>query len=87
VEDSIYIKKDARGNGVGAMLLAKLIHEARAQAHHSIVAVIANDEPFSVKLHEKFGFVKMGMIREAGFKFGKWHDISFYQRMLKERNS
>ncbi len=82
VEDSVYIKKKARGNGVGSMLLTKLIREARQQGHHSIIAVIANDEPSSVKLHEKYGFVKTGYIREAGYKFGRWHDIHFYQLNL-----
>ncbi len=83
VEDSVYIKKKARGNGVGSMLLTKLIREARQQGHHSIIAVIANDESSSVKLHEKFGFVKTGYIKEAGYKFGRWHDIHFYQLKLE----
>lgn len=89
VENSIYIKKKARGNGVGAMLLGKLISDARKLDYHSLVAVIANDEPSSVKLHEKFNYVKTGSIQEAGYKFGKWHDICFYQLILdeKKRNS
>ncbi|WP_349409549.1 N-acetyltransferase family protein [Pseudalkalibacillus sp. SCS-8] len=81
-EDSIYIKKKARGNGIGSMLLAKLIRHAKDYNYHSIVAVIANDDPSSVKLHKKHGFEKTGTIYEAGFKFEKWHDIHFYQLKL-----
>ncbi|MCF6136130.1 GNAT family N-acetyltransferase [Pseudalkalibacillus berkeleyi] len=83
VEDSIYIKSKARGHGVGSMLLEKLINEAKKNNHHSIIAVIANDERSSVQLHEKFGYEKTGLIKEAGYKFDRWHDIHFYQLILE----
>lgn len=82
VEDSIYLKSKARGQGIGSMLLASLVNEAKKNNHHSIIAVIANDEPSSVKLHKKFGYEKTGFIREAGYKFDRWHDIHFYQLVL-----
>ncbi|WP_235442495.1 MULTISPECIES: GNAT family N-acetyltransferase [Bacillales] len=37
----------------------------------------------SVKLHEKFGFTLAGKFQEVGFKFGEWHDVHFYQWMIK----
>jgi phosphinothricin acetyltransferase len=37
----------------------------------------------SIRLHEKEGFVFCGTIRQAGYKFGKWLDLSFYQMILK----
>jgi L-amino acid N-acyltransferase len=82
VEDSLYVRHDRRGQGLGKRLLAELLARARRAGHHSIVAVIAADQPASLRLHEGAGFVRAGRLREVGHKLGVRLDVVFLQRML-----
>jgi L-amino acid N-acyltransferase YncA len=82
VEHSIYVRKDARRNGYGKLILEALIEEARRQGYHNLIAGIATENAVSIALHQKLGFDLCGTIRQAGFKFGRWIDLSFYQRLL-----
>ncbi len=82
VEDSIYLHPDMRGRGLGRVLLAELIRLGQELGHHSIVAIIAADQAASLALHAKFGFEDRGHLIEAGFKFGRWLDTVYMQKML-----
>lgn len=82
VEHSVYVHKNHRGRGLGEALLVRLIDEARAREVHVMVGGIDTANAGSIALHEKLGFVHAGTIREAGFKFGRWLDLGFYQRVL-----
>jgi phosphinothricin acetyltransferase len=82
VEHSIYIHKDHRGQGWGKTLLERLIECARDQNYPVMVGGIDVANAASIALHEKLGFVHAGTIRQAGFKFGRWLDLGFYQLIL-----
>ena len=82
-EDSIYVHRDHRGNGIGAALLERLIEAARDGGFHSIMALIDGDNAVSVRLHERFGFRHVGTFREVGYKFDRWLDVVHMQRMLE----
>ena len=82
VEHSIYVKKEYRGQGLGPVLLSALIDEARRRDVHTMIGGIDASNAASVTLHERLGFKPAGTIREAGFKFGRWLDLSFYQLLL-----
>jgi L-amino acid N-acyltransferase len=82
VEHSIYVHKDHRGRGLGAVMLEALIEEAERQQVHLMVGGIDAANQASIALHEKFGFQHSGTVREAGFKFGRWLDLAFYQKIL-----
>jgi L-amino acid N-acyltransferase len=83
VEHSVYVHRDSRGHGVGRLLLAALIERARAQNYHVLIGGIDADNAVSIELHRKFGFTFCGEIREAGFKFGRWLHLVFYQLILE----
>jgi phosphinothricin acetyltransferase len=83
VEDSIYVRHDLRGRGHGRALLRALVARAEEAGLHSVLGIIAADQPGSLRLHEAEGFVQVGLIREAGFKMGRWIDVAFLQRMLR----
>ncbi len=83
VEHSVYVHKDHRGKGLGIALMKKLIDAAREQDLHVMVGGIDATNTASIVLHEKLGFVHAGTIREAGFKFGGWLDLAFYQLTLQ----
>lgn len=82
VEDSVYVRAEARGAGVGSLLLADLIRLARERGHHAVMArIIADNEP-SRRLHARLGFRLVGVERETAFKHGCWHDVAIMQRLL-----
>lgn len=83
-EDSIYVARRFRRMGIGSLLLARLIDAAVTAGHHSLIAQIADNNPGSIRLHEKHGFVMAGQLREVGWKFGRWLDITVMQKTMEE---
>lgn len=83
VESTIYFKNDACGKGFGKALYAELIRHLRQQSYHCIFGVIALPNDSSVAFHEKFGFKKVGHLRQAGRKFGDWIDVGYWQLILE----
>ena len=82
VEDSVYVDRTCRGNGIGAMLLGDIIDLARTHGFHSVIARIVGHHDTSIELHRKCGFEEIGCEREVGRKFGQWLDVVLMQRML-----
>ena len=83
VEDSIYVRADCIGHGVGRMLLGELISECQAKGCHSMVACICGVNVPSVSLHASLGFQQVGLLPEAGRKFGEWLRLLLMQRPLQ----
>lgn len=83
-EDSIYVAHEARGGGIGSVLLPALIEAARASGFQQMIAVIGGGEPASVALHARCGFVHAGRMRNVGSKFGRLLDTVYMQRDLRE---
>lgn len=82
VEHSVYIHHEHRGRGIGHELLKHLIARAGQQNYHVIVGGIDATNQASIRMHEKLGFTHCGTIHQAGFKFGRWLDLVFYQLIL-----
>jgi L-amino acid N-acyltransferase YncA len=83
VEDSIYVRADCIGHGVGKALLSKLISECQARNCHSMVACICGVNVSSVALHASLGFQQAGLLPEAGLKFGEWLQLLIMQCPLQ----
>jgi len=82
VEHSVYVHQDHRGRGLGRQLLQAVIARARAQEVHVLVGGIDAANTASIALHTQLGFTPCGVVRQAGFKFGRWLDLAFYQLIL-----
>ncbi|AOB32354.1 acetyltransferase [Bordetella sp. H567] len=82
VEHSVYVHRDFRGRGLGEALMRALVERARDQQYHLLVGAIDSTNQASCALHEKLGFTHAGTVRQAGFKFGRWLDVAFYQLLL-----
>jgi L-amino acid N-acyltransferase YncA len=82
VEDSIYVRPDCIGHGVGKALLAELISQCQAKGRHSMVACMCVVNVPSVALHASLGFQQVGLLPEAGYKFGEWLRLLIMQRPL-----
>jgi phosphinothricin acetyltransferase len=83
VEHSVYVHKDHRRKGVARALLTRLIAVAEEQNYHVLVAGIDAANAPSIALHEQLGFERCGTIHHAGFKFGRWLDLVFYELRLR----
>ena len=82
VEHSVYVEAGHRGAGLGRTLMEAVIAEAVARQVHVMVGAIDAANAGSIALHERLGFAHAGTVRQAGFKFGRWLDVAFYQRIL-----
>jgi L-amino acid N-acyltransferase YncA len=83
-ENSVYIRHDRRGEGIGRALLALLIVEAERAGFRQMIAVIAGAQPASVRLHAACGFVEAGRMHAVGRKQAHWLDTLYMQRALGE---
>jgi len=82
VTNALYVHHEHHGRGVGKAVIERLIELARRHGHHTIIALIAHVREPSIKLHEKYGFVEVGRLREVGHKFDQWLDVVYMQLML-----
>ncbi|THV22179.1 GNAT family N-acetyltransferase [Peteryoungia ipomoeae] len=82
VEDSIYILPEARGKGIGKMLLHALVNRCTALGFRQMVAVIGGASEASIAVHRSCGFDHAGRLTGTGFKFDRWLDTVFMQRQL-----
>jgi phosphinothricin acetyltransferase len=83
LEVSVYVAPDAVGAGVGGALYGSLLPTLEAdERYHRAYALIALPNDASVAFHERWGFVHRGTLTEAGYKFGRYLDVSYYERAL-----
>ena len=88
VEDSIYLGPQAKGQGVGTLLLAELIARCTAAGARQMVAVIGDSANLgSVGVHRRLGFEDAGVLKSAGWKFDAWRDVVLMQRPLGQGDS
>jgi phosphinothricin acetyltransferase len=83
LEDSIYVRKDMVGRGIGRLLLAELISRCEALGYRQMIAVIGDSaNAASIGVHASLGFLRVGTLRSTGFKLGRWVDSVLMQRPL-----
>lgn len=82
VEHSVYVRPDCRGRGLGRRLVQEIVAEAQRQEYHMLIGGIDSTNQTSIGLHKALGFAHCASIKHAGFKFGRWLDLEFYQLIL-----
>jgi len=83
VENTVHVRQEHWGAGVGRRLMTGLIDAARERGVHVIVAAIDSANVASIRLHERLGFVEVGRLPEVGTKFGRWLDLVLMQLTLE----
>jgi L-amino acid N-acyltransferase YncA len=83
VDVAAYVSPDYRRRGVGSALYAALFRVLAIQGYFKTYAGVTLPNPASERLHESIGFQRIGEYRGVGYKFGKWHDVRWYQRSLQ----
>jgi phosphinothricin acetyltransferase len=82
VEVSVYLDEAGRGRGLGRRLMTTLIDELASRRFNVALAGTTLPNPASIALFKSLGFEEIGVFREVGFKFGVWHDVSWWQKRL-----
>lgn len=82
-EISLYVHGDYRGRGVGKALMAAILVAGQSAGFHTVLARIVEGNGVSVRLHEAFGFELVGIMREVGYKFGRWLDVLLMQKLFE----
>lgn len=78
-ETAVYVAPGAHGRGIGRAVYAPLLAAVAERGFRSAIAGIVLPNPASIALHVRLGFASVGIVRDAGFKLGAWHDIEFFQ--------
>jgi phosphinothricin acetyltransferase len=84
-ESTVYVDADARGRGLGRLLMAAVIRVLQLQGYRTVIAGITLPNDASVALHEALGFKRIGQFGKVGWKAGAWHGVDFYALELGTR--
>ena len=82
VENSVYVASDARGKGIGKLLIPPLLDASKKLGMHTVIAGIDATNEASIKLHKRFGFEEVAYFKQVGWKFERWLDLKFLQVMI-----
>ena len=81
-EHSVHLAPEARGKGAGRALMEALYAALRSYGAHSLIGAITGDNHVSLAFHARLGFVEVGRMAEAGWKFGQWHELVLVEKRL-----
>lgn len=82
VEHSVHLAPAARGKGIGSALVSALFPRAEALGKHTMLGAVDAANEGSIRFHEKLGFIKVGVLPQVGFKFGRWLDLVYMQKFI-----
>lgn len=81
-EHSVYVAAPWRGRRVGLSLLPPIMRHARKRGFHTMIGVVDAENAASLRMHRRAGFTEVGTVRQGGYKFDRWLDVTFLQAML-----
>jgi L-amino acid N-acyltransferase YncA len=82
VEVSIYFDHQRLGAGHGSKLFEAIMEAARSRGYHAVLGLVCSENTGSLKLMSRYGFAEVGRLREVGFKFGRWLDVTLVEKIL-----
>lgn len=85
VENTIHVREDRWGSGVGKLLMRALIERAQETDKHTMIAAVDSTNEASIRFHQRLGFIEVARMPEVGAKFGQWQDLVFLQLSLDDR--
>jgi L-amino acid N-acyltransferase len=82
MEHTIILAPAARGRGIGHALMTALVEHAQGRGVRSLIGGLSGTNRSAIGFHARAGFVEVARIPEAGWKFGRFHDLVLMQKML-----
>lgn len=82
VESTLYVQPDFARRGIGMRLYRDLLARLAGSGVHKVLGGITVPNEASVQMHKKFGFERVGVMYEVGFKFDRWVDVEYWQKTL-----
>ena len=83
-ETTVYVGRDHWRCGVGKALYVRLLDFLQQGGIHAAIGGIALPNESSVALHERLGFAQVACFKEVGYKFNRWIDVGYWQRLLSD---
>lgn len=84
MDTSVYVRPGQHRRGLARALYSRLFTALAGQGYYTAFAGISLPNAASVGLHESFGFEPVGIYKKAGYKFGAWHDVGWWQKPLRD---
>ena len=81
---SVYLRQDCRGRGLGRTLYTALEARLDALGYHVLYALVTSDNEASCRFHEALGYRAVARLEKTGFKFGRWHDLTWFEKRLQD---
>ena len=81
-EVTIYVRQGLGHCGIGAQLYSQLLPALKARGMHAVIGGVALPNDASLRFHQKFGFEQVAHFKEVGFKFDRWIDVTYWERIL-----
>ncbi|PWK45351.1 arsinothricin resistance N-acetyltransferase ArsN1 family B [Pleionea mediterranea] len=82
VEVTVYLSPNVIGKGLGTQLYQALFEQLKQQSFHTVIAGISLPNEASVALHKKFGMKQVALFEQVGYKFDRWVDVGYWQKVL-----
>ena len=82
VEHSVYVTPEWRGQGIGKLIVQRLLDEAYRLGKHVMIGGVDGNNAASLRLHQSLGFEEVARFKQVGYKFDRWLDLIFLQRIL-----
>lgn len=82
MEHSVFLAPEAKRKGLGQALMNQLETHARNAGLHSLIAGLSAENVAAISFHAATGYTKVADIKQAGFKFGRWHNLVLMQKLL-----
>lgn len=80
----VYISNAYQRCNIASALYLAILSLLKAQGYRKVMAVVTSSNQVSEAFHSAFGFKKVGTIEKAGYKLGKWHSISIFEKSLND---
>ena len=82
-ETTVYVSSSSARQGIGRLLMSRLIEECRKSDCHGLIACITHGNESSYALHRKLGFKQVAFFEKVGTKFGKRLDVTDWELILR----
>jgi phosphinothricin acetyltransferase len=83
-ETTVYVKQGFGRGGIGTELYNAVLEDLTQKGFHAVIAILGCPNEASKRFHEKLGFSEIGYFREVGYKFDRWLDVAYLEKILAQ---